>query len=550
MVRLAALGLLLVALLGSSWYAGDASADGHSGMHLEGLPPKEPSPGQRTLVLSARLTDNDSPVAGMPITFYIITNIFGERLMKVGDSVSDATGMASVLYQPRWEGEHTAVVRFDGAGDYAATQATFHFEAAEAESPYEPARFGIDPIREWLPVGVGVMVLAVWASLMFALLTTVMGIRSASAGAGAAVMRPLEPWDSQVHHPAPLGKILLALVVLMVAIAVPASWLVNRAREPEEASLATPNAQFHGDGAGGEFDPTQPITLPDPVPLPATLTSYIQTVTYDASGQPAPGSIALPADVAVNGTRIRILDGERGRIATVTSEGTLTFILEAGRTGEVSIKNSQAMDASGEHLYVAAPTGEVVVVSVSGSIDDVIRPVIPEGEEPIATAGIALTESGDIWLSDSANHRVILLNPSGEYRRVIGEGARSSKPEGFNEPRGIGLDIYENLYVADSLNRVIKKFSPFGVLLQTIGAGRLDTPTGVAVNEQGLIFVADEAAHMVSVFAPNGGYVGSISDARFGAPHSVKVEGDDLYVADKLAGVFVFEPLVTESESP
>lgn len=540
-----------MASLGGSSYATAVFADDNSGVSLEGLPPAEPVAGQTSLVLSARLTDEGAPVAGVPITFYIVTTVFGERLMKVGESLSDATGMASVLYQPRWEGEHTVVARFAGAGEYAATQATYHFDALNAESPYEPATFGLNPVRHWLPLAVGLAVLAVWGSLVFALLSTVQGIRAAGVRAMAA--QPPRPWEGQVHRPAPLGGILVALVLLLIAIAVPATWLVGKAREPDDASFATPDAHFEHDGTGdgGQFDPSQPITLPEPVGLPATFVSSVQTVTFDAAGQPAPGSVAMPADVAINAGRIRILDGDRGRVATVTEEGSLTFILETSPTGGISLKGAQAMVALGDQLYVATPPkGEVVLVNVSGNIESLIRPVVPEGQAPISPAGIALTELGEIWISDSANHRVILLNERGEYQRIIGKGAPSTDPEGLNAPGGLSLDKYGNLYVADTLNRVIKKFSPLGILLQTVGAGRLDTPTGVAVNEQGLIFVADEAAHMVSAFAPSGGYVGSISDQRFAAPHSLKVDGELLYVVDKLAGVFVFRPLATETDSP
>ncbi len=550
-MRIAALALLLTASLGGSWYATAAFADEDSGVSLEGLPPAEPVAGQTSLVLSARLTDDGAPVAGVPITFYIVTTVFGERLMKVGESLSDATGMASVLYQPRWEGEHTAVARFAGAGEHAATQATFHFDALNVESPYEPASFGLDPVRRWLPLAVGLAVLAVWGSLIFALLSTVQGIRA--AGASATAVQPPRPWEGPVHRPAPLGGILVALVLLVIVVAVPATWLVGKAREPDDASLATPEAHFeHNEtGDGGPFDPTQPITLPEPVELPATLVSSLQTVTFDTAGQPAPGSVAMPADVTINAGRIRILDGNRGRIATVTEDGNLTFILETSQTGGISIEGAQAMVALGDQLYVATPPdGEVVLVNVSGNIERVIRTVIPEGQAPISPAGIALTEFGEIWISDSANHRVILLNERGEYQRIIGKGAPSADPEGLNAPGGLSLDKYGNLYVADTLNRVIKKFSPLGVLLQTVGAGRLDTPTGVAVNEQGLIFVTDEAAHLVSAFAPNGGYVGSISNQRFQAPYSLKVDGELLYVVDKLAGVFVFRPLATDAESP
>jgi DNA-binding beta-propeller fold protein YncE len=501
----------------------------------------------------------DAPVAGVPITFYVVTTVFGERLMKVGESLSDATGMSSVLYRPTWDGDHTAVARFAGTEDYAPTQASFHFDVLEAESLYEPADFGLNPVRQWLPAAVGLFVLAVWGSMIFALLSTVRGIRA--AGAGVAAVPPIaQPWQRPVQHPAPLGRILVALAVLLVAVVLPASWLLGQTGGPSDETLSTPDAHFEHDGTdGGQFDPSQPITLPDPVPLTATFVSFVETVTFDAGGQPEPGSVAMPSDVVVNAGRVRILDGGRGRIATVTGDGKLVFILETSDTDAISLKGAQAMVALGDQLFIPtlphavgdeAEDAQVVIINASGNIENAIHPVIPEGQAAISPAGIAISESGEIWISDAANHRVISLNERGEFQRIIGDGAPSANPEGFNTPGGITIDKDGNLYVADSLNRVVKKFSPNGVLLQTIGAGRLDLPTGVAVNEQGLIFVSDEAARQVSAFVPNGGYLGSISDERFAAPHSLKTDGDLLYVVDRLAGLFVFRPLDTDTSGP
>jgi DNA-binding beta-propeller fold protein YncE len=167
--------------------------------------------------------------------------------------------------------------------------------------------------------------------------------------------------------------------------------------------------------------------------------------------------------------------------------------------------------------------------------------VIPPGEQTFTAGGIAVTQTGEIWMSDAANHRVIMLNTNGEFERVIGFGAPSADPEGFDGPAGLAIDQAGNLYVADSGNRIVKKFSPTGVLLGEIGAGALGMPTSVAVDASWQVYVTDESAHVVSVFDANGGYMGSISQPDMSDPHSLSVEGDRLYVADRLAGIFVFQ---------
>lgn len=508
-----------------------------SGMSLEAIPPPEPPAGQESIVLAARLTDDGSAVAGVPVTFYVVTYVFGERLMKVGEALSDATGTASVLFQPTWEGDITAVARFAGNADHPAVQTSFEFEAKEAVSLWEPAEFGLDSVRRWLPVGVGIVILAVWGVLGYALATAVIGIPAAAGEAPAP--QPLQPWDTRIRKPAPLGPALAAMAVLLAIAAIPAALLIGRERAPDEPAPWQEPGSHAGDG-------TPAATLP----LAATLVRSIDTTTFDELGQPAPGSVTLPADIAVTAGRVRVLDSIRGHIVTVTDDGGLALILDASRYGDISLIGAPAMTSLEELLYVATQDGKVVVVNSSGKIEEAITPVLPPGELPPVPAGIAVGSYGDVWLSDAANHRVLLLDRHGAFQLVLGEGVASSDPKGLDTPGGLATDRGGSLYVADSGNGVVKKFSPMGVLMDAFGEGVLDVPSAVAVSETGTIFVSDEGARVVSAFAPDGTYLGSIGEGRLESPHSVKVEGDLLYIMDRLAGLFVFQTETGHASEP
>jgi hypothetical protein len=519
--------------------AGRVFADGPAGVTLEALPLQEAAPGQESIVLSARLTSDAGPVAGVPVTFYVVTTVFGERLMKVGEALSDATGIASVLYRPSWEGEHTAVARYAGNDVYPATQTSFSFGVEEASSLWEPAEFGLEPLRRWLPLAVGIGILAVLGALGYALITAVLGIPAAAES--VPDRQPLPAWDPRVQRPAPLGKALLGMAVLLAAAAIPAAWLIGKARMPDEVGLSTGDVAFQHDHDTGDSPDFPAIDLPPPEPLQATLVSSLPLTRFDDNGQPAPGSVAMPSDVAIASGRVRILDSTMGRVITVTPEGRLASILDAAQYGNVSLAGAPAMAALGPDLYITTADGEIVVVNSAGEIAGIIKPIIPDGLYHTSPGGIALGRAGVIWISDAANHRVLALNERGEYGLVIGNGAPSSDATGLDTPGGLAVDVDGNVYVADTGNRAVKKFSQMGVFLQTIGEGRLGRPTSVAIGEDGTVFVTDESALLVSAFAADGTYKGSIGEGQLQAPHSVKTEGGLIYVMDRLAGLFLFD---------
>ena len=185
-MRVATIAVLVAAvMLCLRTAAAPALADGDRPISLTALPPAAGETEQESVVLSAQLQSDEGPVGGLPVNFYIVTTVFGERLMKVGEALSDASGTVSVVYRPTWTGDHTVVAHFNGASGYAEAETSFHFDATVAEPAYERPEFGLAPIRRALPFAVGIVVLVVWGSLGFALVNTVMGVRSSARAAPA-----------------------------------------------------------------------------------------------------------------------------------------------------------------------------------------------------------------------------------------------------------------------------------------------------------------------------------------------------------------------------
>jgi tripartite motif-containing protein 71 len=116
--------------------------------------------------------------------------------------------------------------------------------------------------------------------------------------------------------------------------------------------------------------------------------------------------------------------------------------------------------------------------------------------------GIAVTYSGEIFVSDSEEDRVIKLDGFLEYERSFGGFAQ----EGGNlrNPQGLCVDRSGEVYVADSQNNRVVVFDSFGNVLRSIGEEILQQPAGVAVDQEGQVYVANAGANTLVVFGTDG----------------------------------------------
>ena len=103
-----------------------------------------------------------------------------------------------------------------------------------------------------------------------------------------------------------------------------------------------------------------------------------------------------------------------------------------------------AVSTDGRQLYVACADG-VRVVSREGSAVSVLGASVLD--EPY---GVALTPGGDVVVTDSGAHQVVVLSPTGEVRARWGE--RGIQRGRLYRPAGVALSGAGELYVVDHAN--------------------------------------------------------------------------------------------------
>jgi uncharacterized protein (TIGR03663 family) len=118
--------------------------------------------------------------------------------------------------------------------------------------------------------------------------------------------------------------------------------------------------------------------------------------------------------------------------------------------------------------------------------------------------GIAVAPNGDVYVADTWNHRVQWFDAQGQFKGMWGYfsdsgGTLEGNPSAFYGPRDVVIDDEGYVYVTDTGNKRIQKFTAEGEFVAAYGAG-LNEPVGLASDGSGTFFVADTWNHRVVQF--------------------------------------------------
>lgn len=156
-------------------------------------------------------------------------------------------------------------------------------------------------------------------------------------------------------------------------------------------------------------------------------------------------------------------------------------------------------------------------------------------------AGVAVDGNGYVYVADTNNDRIQKFTATGAF--VTGWGARGTGDGQLHDPEGVAADLAGNVYVSDNANDRIQKFTSTGAFLATwgdtgTGNGQLQDPEGIAVDSSGNVYVADRNNHRIQKFASTGRFVTAwgtrgTGNGQFEFPNDVAVDlTGNVYVTD------------------
>ena len=171
-------------------------------------------------------------------------------------------------------------------------------------------------------------------------------------------------------------------------------------------------------------------------------------------------------------------------------------------------------------------------------------------------SGLYVDLLGNVYVADLYNHRVQKWAKGATFGITVagGNGAGDAANQ-LNMPHGIFVDTSGNLYIADSKNHRIQKWESGATQGATVAGGngigvashdinvfnKLNNPQGVFVTDDGNVYVADTDNNRIQKWTPGatsgirvaGGGEGGVNHNLLARPNNVFVTpARDIYVAD------------------
>ncbi len=156
--------------------------------------------------------------------------------------------------------------------------------------------------------------------------------------------------------------------------------------------------------------------------------------------------------------------------------------------------------------------------------------------------GIVVAADGSVYVADTNNNRIQKFTANGTF--LFEWGSLGTAPGEFDAPHGIALSPSGDVYVAEhGATPRIQRFTPDGVYLGEwgsfgVGPGEFQHPHGIAIDASGDVYVACNWQLRVQKFSADGTFLFTwgtpgLGDGEFQGPNGVAVDANgDVFVAD------------------
>jgi hypothetical protein len=329
------------------------------------------------------------------------------------------------------------------------------------------------------------------------------------------------------------------------------------------------------------------------------ITSAIQdnagiTTTFAGAGSPTPsgyldgiGSAArfrAPSAIAFDkiSNNLYVADRSNNVIRKITPSGVVTTLAGTaglsgstdglGGTARFNRPFGIAVDNLG-NIYVADTYNyKIRKITSAGSVSTLAGTGASGYADGIGTIaqfrfpmGLAVDSSGSVYVADESSPTIRKITPAGEVSTLAGSNGSYTFADGtgsaarFLSPKAVALDSFENIYVTDADNCIIRKITPAGVVTtfagtpgangstDGIGAAALfEWPYGITIDSSDNIYVTEYNSTTIRKIKSSG-EVTTLAGTAFlpgymdGTGPSVKFSGPTGIAVNSAGALFVVE---------
>ncbi len=121
--------------------------------------------------------------------------------------------------------------------------------------------------------------------------------------------------------------------------------------------------------------------------------------------------------------------------------------------------------------------------------------------------GIATDRKGFVYVADTENHQIQKFSVAGQFVSKWGSKGRNNGQ--FNSPYSVAADDQGFVYVADTLNSRIQKFDSDGKFIAAWSNNNTDIfkPSGIAIDNSGFVYGVNGYNHLIYKFNSNGSFI-------------------------------------------
>jgi len=286
--------------------------------------------------------------------------------------------------------------------------------------------------------------------------------------------------------------------------------------------------------------------------------NYLTTLGTTSTCGQANTQFCSPYDVEIGPDgKVYVADMDNNRVQIFTSYPSLSYLATLGVTREWGGDNNHfstptgvAVDNSG-NIYVADDFNDRVQMFNSSrtyvrtfGVTDV--PYLTDARHFYNPTDAAADPSGNLIILEDQGQRLIKLNTNGVPQFVIGDpGNPGGGQDRFCWPKGVATDSAGRIYVADDCNHRIQIYTSDGVYSTTIGIGygaennQFNSPQDVAVGANGYIYVADTNNHRIQVYDNSRNYITTLGETGISGSDNAHFNAPRGVAVDQADNIYV-----------